>query len=154
MAMTEWKKPKVLPPVYLLATIAVMVLCHLYLPIREIPGQYTGVIGILLVIGGVMIILEAGRLFDHAQTGVIPFSEATTLVTKGGFRFSRNPMYLGMVFILLGLGMKAGSFGCLLPVPFFIFFIHKHFVLPEEQFMEESFGEDYLAYKAKVRRWI
>ena len=84
----------------------------------------------------------------------MPFDEATTLVTGGSYRFTRNPMYLGMVLILLGAALGRGSLGAFLPIPAFVWVIRRQFVLPEERFLEEAFGDAYRAYKQRVRRWI
>ncbi|MCH7779688.1 MAG: isoprenylcysteine carboxylmethyltransferase family protein [Acidobacteria bacterium] len=87
-------------------------------------------------------------------TPLKPFEESTVVVTTGMFRFTRNPMYLGMVVGLLGAAIFLGSLVSLLPVPAFIAIIHFQFIVREERFMEELFGAEYLAYKRKVRRWI
>lgn len=76
------------------------------------------------------------------------------LVTGGFFRYTRNPMYLGMVLLILGAAMLYGTAGALLPAPFFAWIIQRNFIRAEERFMEAAFGEEYLAYKKSVRRWL
>jgi protein-S-isoprenylcysteine O-methyltransferase Ste14 len=93
-------------------------------------------------------------MFKVADTGLEPFSEATVLVTGGFFRVTRNPMYMGMFLMLAGVAILMGSVGAVLPVPVFVLIIRNNFVLAEERFMESVFGQPYLDYKSKVRRWI
>jgi protein-S-isoprenylcysteine O-methyltransferase Ste14 len=76
------------------------------------------------------------------------------LVTSGWYRITRNPMYLGMVVVLCGVALMAGSVGAWLPLPAFIAVIHYRFIRGEERFLEEIFGQPYRDYRARVRRWI
>ena len=85
---------------------------------------------------------------------MVPFEPSTVLVTEGAFRFTRNPMYLGLVLLLAGIAIALGSVGALLPIPVFVWIIQAWFILGEERFLEEIFGEAYLAYKSRVRRWL
>ena len=93
-------------------------------------------------------------LFKQAGTGLEPFDAATVLVTTGFYRVTRNPMYLGMFLMLLGVAFLMGSIGALLPVSIFILIIRNNFVLGEERFMQATFGQQYLQYKSEVRRWF
>ena len=92
--------------------------------------------------------------FKKVATGLLPFNEATALVTGGFYRYSRNPMYLGMVLLLLGTAMLCGTAGTLLPIPFFVWVIHRNFIPGEERLMAAAFGEEYLEYQNRVRRWV
>jgi len=96
----------------------------------------------------------SAHLFKKAGTGIKPFDEATTLVKDGFYRYSRNPMYLGMCLMLTGSAFLMGSIGALLPIPVFVLIIRNKFVAAEERFLEASFGERYLEYKSTVRRWL
>lgn len=148
------RKRKIVPPVYLLASIGLMFVINKWLPIgNAVPDSWQWFSLILMAFGLLMIFSSFG-LFVKADTGVVPFDEAKALVTSGFYRITRNPMYLGMVLILVAAAVKAGSIGAWLPIPLFIAVIHFNFILGEEEFLEEAFGEPYLAYKAKVRRWI
>jgi protein-S-isoprenylcysteine O-methyltransferase Ste14 len=144
----------ILPPVWLLLTIGAMVAAHRYLPLQRLPGLVPDLAGLLLILLGVVMAFTSVRRFSRAETGIVPFHEATAMVTGGFYRFTRNPMYLGMVLVLLGIALKMGSLGAFLPIPLFALVIHFRYVLPEERFLEEAFGDDYLAFKARVRRWL
>ncbi|TDI48744.1 MAG: isoprenylcysteine carboxylmethyltransferase family protein [Acidobacteria bacterium] len=142
------------PPVYLLLTLIVMGALHAFVPIARLvppPYQYGG---IALIVLGFAVCVPSARLFQKLGTPLKPFEESTVVVTTGMFRFTRNPMYLGMVAGLLGVAILLGSLVAFLPVPVFGAIIHVRFIVHEERFMEELFGAEYLAYKRKVRRWI
>jgi len=154
LAAAAEKKRKVLPAVYLLATLVVMWLMHMSLPIYQYvhePASYAGVVPVIL---GIAIAAISSGMFIRAGTGLLPFEEATTLVTGGFYRFSRNPMYLGMILMLAGAAFLLGSAGPLLPLVVFVLIIRNNFVLGEERFLEAAFGQRYLEYKSKVRRWL
>lgn len=148
------KKRKIVPPVYLLLTLLLMYAFYRWLPLMEIlgwPASYGG--AFLMVFGATMGVMSAA-LFKKVDTGLVPFDEARVLVTVGFFRYTRNPMYLSMVMLLLGVAILSGKLGPFIPIPFFIWIIRNNFILGEERFMEEAFGEEYLSYKKLVRRWI
>lgn len=148
------QKRKIVPPVYLLASIGLIFAVNKWLPLGSLVPDSWQWIGMALIVAGLLLIFSSLGLFVKADTGVVPFDEARALVTTGFYRFTRNPMYLGMVLILAGAAVKSGSTGAWLPIPLFIAVIHFNFILGEEEFLEEAFGASYLAYKAKVRRWI
>ena len=148
------KKRRIVPPVYLLGTLVLMWLLQHFLPVYRFvqpPLAYAGIVVIL--IGVVMTAISAG-LFLKVDTGLVPFDEAKVLVTSGLYRFTRNPMYLGMFMMLLGVGFMFGAVSALLPIPVFFLIIRNNFVLGEERFCEAAFGQEFRDYKAKVRRWI
>lgn len=98
----------------------------------------------------------SGRLaFARAGTEVVPVSaKNSTLVVTGPFRFTRNPMYLGILIGVIGLAVVIGTAPAYLaPVVFFLF-VNFISIPYEEEKMERQHGEEYRAYKARVRRWI
>jgi protein-S-isoprenylcysteine O-methyltransferase Ste14 len=148
------RKRKIIPPVYLLFCLVLMWLMQLFIPVYQYvypPFAYLGIIAVFLGIS--MAAISAG-IFKRAGTGIEPFDEATTLVTIGFYRFTRNPMYMGMFLMLLGAAFLMGGIGALLPLPLFVLIIRNNFVLGEERFLEAAFGQHYLDYKSEVRRWI
>jgi protein-S-isoprenylcysteine O-methyltransferase Ste14 len=100
---------------------------------------------------GVVLNLLADRAFKFNQTTVKPFEESSTLITTGIFRYSRHPMYLGMVFILAGLALIMGSLTPFILILAFLILMDRVFIKVEEQMLEKKFGESWLTYKAKVR---
>ena len=148
------KKRKIIPPVYLLITLVLMWLLQTFLPVDQYLYEPVAYLGIVLVFCGIVISAVSAGMFKKADTGIKPFDEATALVTAGFYRYTRNPMYLGMFLMLFGVAFLLGGIGALFPIPIFILIIRNHFVLGEERFMERAFGQQYLDYKCAVRRWI
>ncbi|MFT6723666.1 MAG: protein-S-isoprenylcysteine O-methyltransferase Ste14 [Arenicella sp.] len=110
----------------------------------------------LLVIVGVGIAVLAIKQFQQAQTTVNPLrpASASRLVTSGVFKLSRNPMYLGMVLVVLSSVVFYGSAWCLLAVAAFIAFISRFQIVPEERAMKALFGDQFDSYKLRTRRWV
>ena len=142
------------PPIYFIVSIVVMLTLHYYAPIYQLLSTPLSYAGIPLVVAGICIVAVAANAFKKLGTPVIPFEKSTVVVTNGLFRFTRNPMYLGMVMALVGVTLVLGSAAAFVPIPIFMGLIHYQFICREEQFLEGLFGEEYLAYKATVRRWI
>ena len=111
-------------------------------------------LAIALIVGGLAIEAWAGGLFRKAGTNVVPWSPSTALVTDGPYRFSRNPMYLGFAVTYLGLalGLESGA-AMILLIPA-LALMSWGVIGREERYLEGKFGEDYRAYKSRVRRWL
>jgi protein-S-isoprenylcysteine O-methyltransferase Ste14 len=154
LAVATEKKRRIIPPVYLLLALASMPLLHWFLPAFRYVHEPLSYAGIIAVVAGIFMASVSAAMFRKAGTGIEPFDDATTLVTGGFYRYSRNPMYLGMILMLAGAAFLLGSAGALVPLVIFILVIRNHFVLAEERFLEAVFGQRYLDYKAKVRRWL
>ena len=92
--------------------------------------------------------------FDRLGTPIRPFETSTALVTDGPFAVSRNPIYLGMVVGLAGIGVVLGMAMPFVVIPPFAWFIQRRFIEVEEKMLEDAFGDAYRAYKSRVRRWI
>lgn len=107
----------------------------------------------LIIIGVIMNITGATR-FGKVETTIRPYEVSSFLVTEGLFRFSRNPMYLGMLFVLIGVALFLGSLTPYLVALAFFVLINELFIKVEEKMLEERFGQGYLAYKQRVRRWM
>ena len=143
-----------IPPVYFVAALAIMALLHYFLPVMTLwaaPWRYTGALLMLLSAG---LGFWAVWLFRKADTGVVPFTPVKALVSHGPYRFTRNPMYLGMVGVLLGTAVLLGSLAPFFAIPLFIALIEWRFILAEEAMLVATFGEAYAEYKARVRRWF
>lgn len=111
-------------------------------------------VGLSLIGFGFLLAFNSISRFIKAKTGVVPFSKSTALITEGFYKYTRNPMYVGMNSFLLGLLIILNN-----PINFiflvtFFFIVRNLFVIKEEVQMLETFGEEYLAYKNKVRRWL
>ena len=148
------RKRKVIPPVYLVVTLLAMAALHFLAPIARVIEPPYLYLGLIPVVGGIVMAATASSAFRKVGTPVLPFERSTALVTDGLYRVTRNPMYLGMLLILAGVALLSGSVSTLLPIPVFAWAIQRNFILGEERFLEEIFGERYLGYKRQVRRWL
>jgi protein-S-isoprenylcysteine O-methyltransferase Ste14 len=110
--------------------------------------------GIALAVAAVGLAGWGSRTFKRAGTNVNPHKPALRLVESGPFRFTRNPMYLGMVAFLPGLALAASLDWALLLAPVLWAALHFGVVLREEAYLTAKFGEPYIAYLARTRRWL
>jgi protein-S-isoprenylcysteine O-methyltransferase Ste14 len=113
----------------------------------------TALAGTFLLLGLVVNLAGAGR-FLHLGTAIIPHKAASKLVTSGIYRWTRNPMYLGMALLYAGIAILFDSIGALLLLPIVLAVIQTQVIAREEAYLERAFGDEYLAYKRRVRRWI
>ena len=143
-----------MPPAVLLAAVTLMLGIHFLLPITKIVPGFWRLLGILPLGLGLAISYAAEKQFLQAGTTVNPFKESSWLVTDGLYRFSRNPMYLGMALILAGVAILLGSLTPFGVAALFVGWIHFRFICREEEILSTQFGQDWLEYKARVRRWI
>ena len=148
------KLSRIVPPVYFLIAILTMVGLHYVLPLARWLSPPLTYAGALLIAVGIGMAAWGSRAFANAGTPVRPFEASTRMVTHGLFRYTRNPMYLGMIAILAGTGLLLGTLMPLALIPLFVYLIQTLFVLPEEKMLEATFGEEYRQYLARVRRWI
>lgn len=139
---------------WLLAALLGMGLLHWLLPgavLLQAPWRW---IGLGPVLGGLFLVLATVAQLHRAHTGIRPFSEATTLVRLGGFHWSRNPIYLGMVAVVSGTAIALGSLTPLVVPPLFWLVLDRRFVRNEERFLQDRFGAAYDDYCQRVRRWL
>lgn len=143
-----------MPPVYFLFAMLFTAALHWFLPIATLIDAPLSYAGLLMTGSGIIIVVVAARAFQTHATTIRPFEESDILVTDGFFHVTRNPMYLGMVIILVGVAILLGTLASFLPIPFFVILIQRQFIQKEEAMLAERFGEQYIEYKKTVRRWI
>jgi protein-S-isoprenylcysteine O-methyltransferase Ste14 len=145
---------KALPPTYFLGAIGLAVALHFLLPLRQLlafPWRLTGLAPLVI---GIVLNLLADQTFKKHDTTVKPFEKSSFLVTGGVFGISRNPMYLGMTLVLLGVALLLGSL-----IPFAVVIVlpilfDRLFISPEEQMLEDTFGDQFREYRERVRKWL
>jgi protein-S-isoprenylcysteine O-methyltransferase Ste14 len=145
---------RVLPPTYFLAALVLMIVLHLAAPLRAIVFWPWTLIGLMPLLAGILLNIAADRSFTRHRTTVNPFARSTSLVTVGVFRFTRNPMYLGMVLALAGTAILLGSLAPWIPVVALAVLLDRAFVAPEERRLAEIFTDQYEQYRRSVRRWL
>jgi len=157
MSPDETSGVRVLPPlVYFIGLTAGLLLDRAW-PVRIVPPAMApvfGVAGWVLVAIGLLLPISAVILFRRAGTSPVPTRPTTALAFGGPYRFTRNPMYLGLALVQAGVALIANA---LLPVVFLVpvlFVIRLYVIDREERYLERKFGEDYLSYKQRVRRWL
>ncbi len=113
-------------------------------------------VALALLVIGQSISISGMMSFRRAKTTMNPIKPdtASSLVSSGVYRFTRNPMYLGLSVTLLGWAMFLANPLALLAVPLFVLYINRFQINPEERVLSSLFGAEYAAYKEKVRRWL
>ena len=147
-------KTKIPPPIIALICIVTNYLST-YL-INPIKFPNIEIIGVIILLVGFLTIIFAISLFKKNKTTINPMApeETTTLVTTGIFSKTRNPMYLGLFFLIFSTILFFGSWIGIIILVFFVWYINKFQIMPEEEAMEKLFGEKYNKYIQNVRRWI
>jgi protein-S-isoprenylcysteine O-methyltransferase Ste14 len=146
------KKP--LPPTYFNVSIVLIILLHFFWPVEKIISFPWNLFGIIPLISGIVFNLLADRAFKIKKTTVKPFEESSVLITTGVFRISRNPMYLGMVMILVGAAILLGSLSPYLVIIIFITLMQIKFIHTEEKMLNTKFTEAWQNYKNRTRPWL
>ena len=142
------------PPLLLLMAIIAMVGLNSIFPLARLVSGPWRLLGLIPALFGLGLNLWGSRLFERRQTTIKPTGKSSQLVVEGAFLFSRNPMYLGMTCILIGVAVGLGTLSPWFVVVLFALSIQEHFIKMEERKMEQEFGAEYAAYKQKVRRWL
>lgn len=150
--MSKTKGP--IPPVIFLVFLLIEIGLHYWLPITRLLPSPWNLGGVVLIVAGVLIVIGPASSFSRAGTTIKPFQESSALVTTGMYRITRNPMYLGMVTVLTGVAVLTGSLGPFIGPILFVPVLNSRVIRHEEVMLEERFGEEYLAFKQSVRRWI
>jgi len=151
-------RPSAVPwPAFLIvAAIALaIVLGNLYhLPWPGVDDTPARVIGYGLGVAGLALMAWAFVTLIRAGTTFLPNKGAEKLVTDGPFRYRRNPIYMGEALVFLGLAQLSGNIWFAVVAPVFLVAVYFLAVLPEERHLEERFGQAYLDYKERTRRWF
>ena len=145
---------RVPPPLYYVAGFLAGVAIEAAVPIDR-PAALVTVVGAALGLGAWLYFDgTATFLFARAGTSMIPMRPSTALVTDGPYRFTRNPMYVGMACAYVGLAFLLGLVWPLATLPFVIFAIDRLVIAREEPYLLQRFGEPYREFTRRVRRWI
>ena len=147
---------KVPPPVVALILAVAMWFASSYGPALDVPVFVRVASGIVIALLGGVISIAGTVSFRMAKTTVNPMKpeKTSSLVTSGVYRFTRNPMYLGMLLVLVGWAAYLCSPWSLAGPVLFFAYIGRFQIAPEERVLSGMFGEAYVAYCEKVRRWL
>ena len=142
------------PPMIWLVNAMISVLVHLFVRLPIMSYRICLLCGIVFIILAPALALSAFRTMKAAGTNVHPSDPSLTIVRRGPFRFTRNPMYLALCLLQVALGFFLNDWIMLLFVLPLAVIFHYGVVLREERYLAAKFGGSYLQYKSQVRRWI
>jgi len=148
---------KILPPIVYLAGLVVGYAIWWFWPVPVVPAEWSfavRVVGGVAVVLGFWVTLAAVAMFNRIGEDANPMEPTNALTFDGPYRFTRNPMYLGMALILGGLALLGNALWPLLALIPVIFFIRTQVIDKEEHYLGRKFGAEYRDFKARVRRWI
>ena len=133
---------------------ACAVIAQKYLPLPLVSQPVARIIGVIIMLFNLLAGLPAVRGMLSAGTSLNPGRPSTTLILSGSYRFSRNPMYIGLTLLYAGLMVFFQNVWGIFLLPVVIRLITVWVIIPEEEYLEQKFGAEYLNYKSAVRRWI
>ena len=139
------------PPVILLASIVLQIILLFSFPISV---DLSSLLGLILILSGISLVFVSFRFMRKMKTTFIPDGTPEILISSGPFRFSRNPIYLGMLTILVGVAFLMSSLSAIIIALVFGIIINFTWIAHEEKKLHELFSEDWENYSSKVRRWI
>jgi protein-S-isoprenylcysteine O-methyltransferase Ste14 len=142
------------PPLIYLGVLVFSLLLNRRFPIAFLPRGIARGLGWSLLSAGVLLVGWFERTLRHAGTPANPYKPVSNVVTEGPFRYTRNPAYLSMSMIYTGIAALANALWAMLLLPGALLVIQRGVIEREERYLERKFGEEYLRYKAQVRRWI
>ena len=142
------------PPLIYAGALALGLVANKLYPMAFLPRAVSRVLGLPFIFGGLAIGLLGFREMRRAETNVDPYKPATAIVTEGPYRFTRNPLYIGMTLVYSGITALFNAFPAAMLLPLALAVMRGGVIEREERYLERKFGDEYLAYKARVRRWL
>ena len=146
--------PRVHPPVVALMFIVLAYFLGRFAPLPFAAPATLRYVGLALTFAGFLCGIAAFLEFRRARTTLDPHGSSKQLVTSGVYGFTRNPIYLGFLLMVIGLPLNSGLYWGILLAPFYIFMMNHLVIQHEEQYLEKKFGKSYSSYTARVRRWV
>jgi protein-S-isoprenylcysteine O-methyltransferase Ste14 len=147
-------QPRILPLMFMFMLLAVMIALAMLSPDLRILQAPMTWFGLVPLVSGVLLILVSAGLFRRRNTTLNPYGESSALVQDGLYRYSRNPMYLGMLLVLAGTAVWLGHVLPFAALPVFTAVVSRRTIRHEEQALEAHFGDAYREYRQRVRRWL
>ncbi len=139
------------PPVILLCALIAQTILYFTFPMLV---NLSILLGVFIILTGIFLVYSSLKKLSKMETTFIPDGQPNKLVIDGPFRVSRNPIYLGMLFILLGAAISLQSFSGLLIAFIFFLIINFTWIKHEEEKLDTTFNEEWKKYSEKTRRWL
>ena len=146
--------PMVHPPLVALMFIVIAYFLGRFVPVPFVVPMVIRNIGLLLTFIGFLLGVGAFIEFRRARTTLDPHGSAKQVVTSGIYRFTRNPIYLGFLLMVIGLPLNSGLIWGLALAPFYMMAMTRLVIEREEIYLEKKFKDQYTGYKSRVRRWL
>ena len=142
------------PPLIYAGVLSAGLLLNRLRPTAFLPEKLRRFVGLALFLGGVVVGSLGFREMRRAGTNVDPYKPATAIVESGPYRFTRNPLYIGLTLMYAGIAAFANALAALLLLPGVLAVMRRGVIEREERYLEGKFGDEYVRYKERVRRWI
>lgn len=142
------------PPLLMLGVVVAGSLLELVAPLSLPRGTARALLALMPATAAFALFFTAARALTRAHTAIVPWEPTTTVVTGGPFRFSRNPIYVGFLLVQISLAFAFSNGWLLLLLPVSWYLLDVVQVRREERYLVRTFGETYLAYARRVRRWL
>jgi protein-S-isoprenylcysteine O-methyltransferase Ste14 len=142
------------PPLVYLAFFLVGLVLERYAPLLPLRGLIGRVVGAVLILFWLTLTIWSVRRFRASRTSLVPVRSTTALVIEGPYRFTRNPMYLGLLMLYVGTACWFGLLWPLLLAPALVAVVQVFVIGREERYLTRKFGDEYRRYQRQVRRWV
>jgi protein-S-isoprenylcysteine O-methyltransferase Ste14 len=146
--------PMIHPPVVALMFIVIAYFLGRFVPLSFVAPAIVRYVGLAMTFVGFLLGIGAFIEFRKAHTTLDPHGSAKQLVTSGIYRFSRNPIYLGFLLMVIGLPLNSGLYWGIVLAPFYVLMMYRLIIQHEEAYLARKFGKTYTGYTSRVRRWL
>jgi protein-S-isoprenylcysteine O-methyltransferase Ste14 len=146
--------PAVHPPIVALIFIVIAYVLGRFVPLPFVVPMFLRYIGLFLTFLGFLLGIGALLEFRRVRTTLDPHGSVKQVVTSGIYRFTRNPIYLGFLLMVIGLPLNAGLYWGIVMAPFYILSMNRLVIQHEEAYLAKKFGKEYTNYTSDVRRWL
>ncbi len=145
---------RIIPPFIFIALLVVALIAQWLLPIRFFPEVISYTLGPVLLLISLLILIFVLLSFKKANTTFDVRRSASKLITDGPMRYSRNPTYVSLIILCIGIAITSNNIWILVMLPAAIYLLYDNVIRHEEKYLETLFGREYIEYKASVRRWL
>ena len=144
------------PPLLYVLIFLIAIFLQSKFPIQNFVFYFRGIkiLGVLLLITSLYFLITSLSKFFKTKNTLIPFKPASSLQTTGVYSISRNPMYLGLAIVYLGITCLIGNWWNVLLFPLLILIVQETIIKKEEKYLERAFKDEFQLYKSRVRRWV